>query len=57
MLFNTSIRENLLFANPEATEQDMIEALKRARAWGFVNRMDKGIDTNVGASGGSLSGG
>jgi len=57
VLFNTTIRENLYFANPNATENDMIAALKRARAWQFISRMEKGLDTNVGASGSSLSGG
>ena len=36
VLFNTSIRENLLFANPDATEKDIEDALKRAKAWDFV---------------------
>lgn len=50
VLFNTSIRENLLFANPDADEKEMIEALKKAKAWEFVEKM--GLDTNVGAAGG-----
>jgi ATP-binding cassette subfamily B (MDR/TAP) protein 1 len=59
VLFNTSIRENLKFAKADATEEEMIEALKAANAWTFIqeNLGDKGIDTLVGASGGQLSGG
>jgi len=35
-LFNTSIRENMQFAKPDATEEEMIEALKAANAWEFI---------------------
>jgi ABC-type multidrug transport system fused ATPase/permease subunit len=53
-LFNTTIRENLKFAMPNATEEEMIEALKAANAWSFIQDKfgEKGIDTHVGASGG-----
>lgn len=37
MLFNQSIRENMLLAKPEATDQEIIEALKAANAWEFVS--------------------
>ena len=36
VLLNQSIRENMLFAKPEATDQEIIEALKAANAWEFV---------------------
>jgi subfamily B ATP-binding cassette protein MsbA len=36
VLFNHSIRENMLFAKPVATDQEIIEALKAANAWDFV---------------------
>ena len=36
VLFNTTIRENMLFAVPNATEQDIEEALKASNAWEFV---------------------
>lgn len=44
---------------PNATEEEMIEALKAANAWSFIQDKfgEKGIDTHVGASGGQLSGG
>ncbi len=37
VLFNQSIRENMLFAKPDATDQEIIEALKAANAWDFVS--------------------
>ena len=59
VLFNTSIRENMLFAKPDATEDEIIEALQAANAWDFIrNSMtEKGLDTVVGGSGNQLSGG
>lgn len=59
VLFNMSIKENILYGNPDASEQDVIDALRSANAWDFVNEKMKehGIHTNVGNSGGQLSGG
>ena len=59
VMFNTTIRENMLFAKPDATEDEIIEALKAANAWDFIRKkMSKdGIDTTIGGSGGMLSGG
>lgn len=57
VLFNCSIRDNMLFARPDAPESEIIEALKASNAWDFIQKMDKGLDTMVGGSGGSLSGG
>jgi ATP-binding cassette, subfamily B (MDR/TAP), member 1 len=45
VLFNTSIRENMLFAKPDATEQEIQEALIAANAWDFIKDLEKGIDT------------
>ena len=56
-LFNGTIRDNLLYAKPDATEADMIEALKKANIWDFVEKQEKGIDTEVGNRGLKLSGG
>ena len=56
-LFNGTIRDNLLYAKPGATEEDMIEALKKANIWDFVEKQPKGIDTEVGNRGLKLSGG
>jgi ABC-type multidrug transport system fused ATPase/permease subunit len=59
VLFNTSIKENMLFAKPDATDEEIIDALKAANAWDFIKEKmsDKLLDTQVGAAGGQLSGG
>jgi hypothetical protein len=36
VLFNTSIKENMLFAKPDATDEEIIQALKDANAWDFI---------------------
>jgi len=53
VLFNTTIRENLQFAQPDATEEEMIAALKAANAWDFIQEKmgSLGIDQTVGGSG------
>ena len=58
MLFNCTIKENMLYGNPEATDQEIVNALKAANAWDFITeKMTEGINTNVGNAGGQLSGG
>jgi ATP-binding cassette, subfamily B (MDR/TAP), member 1 len=58
ILFNCSIRDNLRYAKPDATDQEIIDALKSANAWDFVSALGKdGIHTNVGNAGNQLSGG
>lgn len=54
VLFNNSIKENLLYGKPDATDEEVIQALKSANAWDFINqKMGKdGIYTNVGNAGG-----
>ncbi|MCB0127844.1 MAG: ABC transporter ATP-binding protein, partial [Caldilineaceae bacterium] len=56
-LFASTIRENLLFGRPDATEQEMIEAAQAAQAHDFIMRMPDGYDTAVGERGVTLSGG
>lgn len=56
-LFNGTIRENLFYAKPDATEEAMVEALKKANIWDFIEKQEKGIDTEVGNRGLKLSGG
>lgn len=56
-LFNGTIRENLQYADPEATEEDMIEACKKANIYDFIQAQEKGLDTEVGNRGLKLSGG
>ncbi len=57
ILFNDSVKNNLLIGKENATDDEIIEALKIANAWEFVKDLPKGIDTNVGDSGNKLSGG
>ncbi|GGZ51191.1 ABC transporter ATP-binding protein [Mesonia mobilis] len=57
ILFNDTIKNNILMAKENATDQEIIEALKIANAWEFVSDLPKGIDTNIGDSGNKLSGG
>ena len=56
-LFNGSIRENLLYAKPEATEEELIAACKKANIYDFVLKQEKGLDAMVGNRGLKLSGG
>lgn len=57
LLLNASVRENLQRFHPEATESDMISALKQAVAWDFVQKLPQGLDTLLGDRGIRLSGG
>ena len=56
-IFNRTIRENLLFINQNATEEQMISALKRAHIYDFICTLDGGLDSKVGENGLMLSGG
>ena len=56
-LFAGTIRENLLFVNPDAREEDLQEALRKASCLGLLARAEKGIDTMIGEGGLKLSGG
>jgi ATP-binding cassette subfamily B protein len=56
-LFSGSIRENLLFVNPEANEDDLHEALDKAACQKLLQRAEKGLDTMIGEGGLKLSGG
>ncbi len=57
ILFNDTIKDNLLVAKQDATEEEIIDALKIANAWEFVKDLPLGIQTNIGDSGNKLSGG
>ena len=57
VLFNTSIRENILFGNENATRQDVVQAAKAANAHSFITALPCGYSTVVGEQGGKLSGG
>ncbi len=56
-LFSGSIRENLMFVNPTATEQELNEVLTKASATNLLQRAEKGLDTVLGEGGLKLSGG
>ena len=57
ILFNDTVKNNILIGKQGATDEQVIEALKIANAWEFVKDLPKGIETNVGDSGNKLSGG
>ncbi|NLA79992.1 MAG: ABC transporter ATP-binding protein [Chloroflexi bacterium] len=56
-LFNGSVRDNILFGRPGATEDELIEAARVANALEFIERMPEGFDTMIGERGVKLSGG
>ncbi len=56
-LFNGTIRENILYGRLDATEEEMIEAAKRANIHDYVMSLEKGYDTEIGERGVRLSGG
>jgi ATP-binding cassette subfamily B protein/subfamily B ATP-binding cassette protein MsbA len=55
LLFSTTIRENIAYGRPEAGEEEIIEAAKRAQAHDFILRMPEGYSAQVGERGGHLS--
>ena len=57
ILFDLTVRENLLWANPDATEDAIHRVLEITDCTGFVSRMPKGLDTEIGEAGIRLSGG
>ena len=56
-LFNGTIRENLLYVRPDATEEELEDACRKANIWDFIEKQEKGLDTVVGNRGLKLSGG
>ncbi len=56
-LFHDSIRNNLLWANPNASEEDILLALNQANVLNYINQLENGLDTIVGDRGIRLSGG
>lgn len=54
-LMEGTIRDNLLVANPHATEEEMVAAAKMSHAHGFIKRLPKGYDTPISSDDGSLS--
>ncbi len=56
-LFAGTIKENMLFVNPKATDEDILNALNKASCQGLLARAEKGIDTMIGEGGVKVSGG
>ncbi len=56
-LFNSSIKDNILYGNPDATDEEVILAAKRANIHDYVLTLEKGYDTVIGERGVKLSGG
>ena len=56
-LFSGTIRENLLFVNPSATDEECMEVLRKAACQSLLARADKGLDTLIGEGGVKVSGG
>jgi ABC-type multidrug transport system fused ATPase/permease subunit len=56
-LFNTTVRENLLYGKPDASEEEMVAAAEAAYAHEFIEQLPEGYDTEIGERGVKLSGG
>jgi ATP-binding cassette subfamily B protein len=56
-LFHRTVRENIRFARPEATDEEVVEAARAANSDGFIRALPQGYDTLVGERGAKLSGG
>ena len=56
-LFDGTVRENIAYGNLDATDEEIIEAAKKANIHDYINTLDKGYDTEVGERGVKLSGG
>lgn len=57
LIFDGSVRENIAYGKPDATDEEIINAAKKAEAHEFIKKMSEGYDTNVGQKGRNLSGG
>ena len=56
-IFNASIRQNLLFVKPDATDEELVKVLKNAEIYKDIKKMPNGMDTEIGENGVKLSGG
>ncbi|MHA1331574.1 MAG: ABC transporter ATP-binding protein, partial [Candidatus Hodarchaeales archaeon] len=56
-LFSASVRENIAFSKPEATDEEIMEAARKAQADIFINKLPQKYDTKIGERGSKLSGG
>jgi len=55
LLFSTTVRENIAYGRPGATDAEIIEAAKRAQAYDFIMTLPQGFDSEIGERGGHLS--
>ncbi|WP_455143223.1 ABC transporter ATP-binding protein, partial [Candidatus Hodarchaeum mangrovi] len=56
-LFSASVKENIAFANPSASDSEILEAARKAQAVAFINKLPQQLDTRIGERGSKLSGG
>ena len=57
ILFGQSIKENILYGNPNASEKEIVDAANKSNSMEFINKFPDGIDTEIGERGVQLSGG
>lgn len=57
ILFNDTVRKNIAYGTPKASEQQIVDAAKAAYAYDFINNFPEGFNTTIGELGGRLSGG
>ena len=57
LLFGGTIKENILYGKPDATDEEVIEAAKKSNSWDFIRLFPEGLETIVGERGIKLSGG
>ncbi|MDE5584329.1 MAG: ABC transporter ATP-binding protein/permease [Ruminococcus sp.] len=57
VLFTGTVRDNMKLRKADATDEEIISALKTAQAWEFISRMPEGLDTKISQGGKNLSGG
>ena len=55
LLFSTTVRENIAYGRPDATDEEIIEVARRAQAFDFIMAMPNGFDSQIGERGGHLS--
>lgn len=56
-IFNLTIKENMKLINPNLTDEQIVEALKKVDLWDYINQLELGIDTLLGENGVNISGG
>ncbi|MFB0517314.1 MAG: ATP-binding cassette domain-containing protein, partial [Candidatus Neomarinimicrobiota bacterium] len=57
LLFNTTVRDNILYGDSNASDKQLIAAAEAAHAWEFIQELPEGMDTIIGELGAQLSGG